>query len=479
MSIEVNSNNVNIKIQNIYYSENEIKNKNKEYKKKEEFEYKINQMKEKLKNLLKSTLGKNLLNLETKAKEHLQILTSTTKIYNDFNKKIKLLIKQVEDNKKRKEDNRSKIKKLKVHSSKIRSKTVQMGNRGKLNLSEPKSSVNIIKSRKINNDSNYKLTNENINSMKITRSKTVDPHESLFQNSAKKSNKNISLVFQSEKNFNSNSNNSIVKIKKYNSGKFYLTEQNCNQKKKLISEKNYKYNNNSKTKDNLSKSKKFINSTSNILTGSKEKSQNYKYLNKKAMNKKDSFKELRKSQDFSNKFIPKPKENFYNKKDIEIISEKKLNPNKKYIKNNKNESEKENENILKRLEKQREMLENMRKQREIINIKEEEKKKEKEKEKEEERIKEEKRKEKEKEDKIKLEERIKEEERSKDEERKKIQMNIEEEIEREKIEKENIRKEMEKQREEDNRQKELERQKEKERQKELENRKEIERQKEI
>ena len=102
MSIETNSNNKDISKKNICNDENEIINEEKEKEKKIEYEVKIKRIKEKLKNLIKSTLGKNLLNLETKAKEHIQILTSTTKTYNEFNKKIKFLTKQVEENKKEK-----------------------------------------------------------------------------------------------------------------------------------------------------------------------------------------------------------------------------------------------------------------------------------------------------------------------------------------------------------------------------------------
>ena len=272
MSIEVNLNDVGIFHQNMCDKINEMLKKDKEDKIKIGYEMKIKRMKEKLTSLLKSTLGKNLLNLEAKTKEHIQILTSTTKRYNDFNKKIRLLKKQVEENKKRNEESKPKLKKLKVNSSKIRSKTVQIENRGKLHLLEQKSSIRNLRTRKINNNSNYKLINENINSIKEMRSKTVDPHESLKQNSAKKQNKNISLVLHTEKNLNFNSNNSIIKIKKYNSGKFYFTEQNFNQNKKLISE-NY-----NKKKNNLSKPKKNINTSSNILTGSKDKSEKNKIL---------------------------------------------------------------------------------------------------------------------------------------------------------------------------------------------------------
>ena len=116
----------------------------------------------------------------------------------------------------------------------------------------------------------------------------------------------------------------------------------------------------------------------------------------------------------------------------------------------------------------------MRKQREINNLKEEEKRKEEEKEREEERIKDEERKKREMEIKMK-EEKLKEEERIKDEERKKRQMEIEAEIERERIEKENYRKEKEKKKEEEKKKKEIEKKREIERQKEFEKEKENER----
>ena len=148
MSIEANSNN-NEKIK---YSNKDIDNENgflyKE-KKNEKNELKIKYLKEKLKNLLKISLGKNLLNLETKTKEHIQILTLTTKTYNEFDKKIKLLTKKVEENIKKKEENKFKLKRIQSRSSKNRSKTVQMGNRGKLNIIEPKNSVTNLRTKKI------------------------------------------------------------------------------------------------------------------------------------------------------------------------------------------------------------------------------------------------------------------------------------------------------------------------------------------
>ena len=470
----------------------DILNKN---KKNEEYELKIKKIKEQLKNLLKISLGKNLLNLESKTKEHIQILTLTTKTYNEFDKRIKLLTKQVEENKKKKEENKFRLKKIKAHSSKNRSKTVQMGNRGNLNIADLKISNTNLRTKKNNHD--YKLINENIKPLPKIRSKTIDPRERSNQNSAKKTRKNINIVFHTDSNnfnstsnnINSNSNNNTLKIKKYNSGKFSLTEQNFNSKNKNRIENNnnqiIKNHNNSKTKINNSKSKKNISSSTNILYKEKEKMDKKKYLSKKNINKKESFKEKRKSQDFSNKIIPKPRVNNITKKNIENFSEKKINSNKKFTRDNKNENEKDNEkmnekdNLLQRFEKQKEMIENMRKQREINNLKEEEKRKEKEKEREEERIKDEERKKRERDIKMK-EERLKEEERIKDEERKKRQMEIEAEIEKERIEKENFRKEIEKQREEEKIKKEMEKQREEEKiKKEIEKKREIERQKEF
>ena len=118
MSTEANSNNNEISPQKpnlINNNESEMLNKEKEEKIK--IEYELKQIKDKLKSLLKSSLAKNLLNLETKTKEHIQILTLTTKAYNEFDKKIKLMVKQVEENKKKKEE-KLKAKKLKPSSSK-------------------------------------------------------------------------------------------------------------------------------------------------------------------------------------------------------------------------------------------------------------------------------------------------------------------------------------------------------------------------
>ena len=113
MSTEENPKNNEVIIQQspIDNTNNEILNE--EEKTKLEYELKMKQIKDKLKNLLKTSLAKNLLYLESKTKEHLQILTSTTKAYNDFDKKIKLLTKQVEENKRKKDENKPKMKKIK------------------------------------------------------------------------------------------------------------------------------------------------------------------------------------------------------------------------------------------------------------------------------------------------------------------------------------------------------------------------------
>ena len=118
MSTEANSNNNEISPQKPnLINNNESKMLNKEKEEKIKIEYELKQIKDKLKSLLKSSLAKNLLNLETKTKEHIQILTLTTKVYNEFDKKIKLMVKQVEENKKKKEE-KLKAKKLKPSSSK-------------------------------------------------------------------------------------------------------------------------------------------------------------------------------------------------------------------------------------------------------------------------------------------------------------------------------------------------------------------------
>ena len=90
-------------------------------------EQKIKQLKQKLKSLLQKHLGKSLLILESNNQNQLQILTTTSKIYNEFNDKINLMKNQVEENIKKKEENQ-KIKTIKVSKAKFRSRTSQKGN---------------------------------------------------------------------------------------------------------------------------------------------------------------------------------------------------------------------------------------------------------------------------------------------------------------------------------------------------------------
>ena len=87
-------------------------------------EQKIKQLKQKLKSLLQKNLAKSLLILEKNNQNQLQILTATTKSYNEFNDKINLMKNQVEENIRKKEENK-RIKKIKVAKAKFRSRTSQ------------------------------------------------------------------------------------------------------------------------------------------------------------------------------------------------------------------------------------------------------------------------------------------------------------------------------------------------------------------
>ena len=386
MSTEENSKNNEVIIQQspINNTNNEILNE--EEKTKLEYELKMKQIKDKLKNLLKTSLAKNILYLESKTKEHLQILTSTTKAYNDFDKKIKLLTKQVEENKRKKDENKPKMKKIKATNSKKRSKTVQMGARSGLKLNESKNDLPNIRTKK----NNYKLVNNMLPLRKSSKSrtKTIDPRERArgIQNSDKKTKKSINLLLNSEKNINSSSNNYMnktMKIEKRNTNRFNLEEQNINV------ENSNKTLHNSRTKTNLSKSKKKLNSSANLFANtSKEKRDKAEKINH--ITKKRSYKrETNNNNKTSN--INIPRSNTYNSNNI---SEKKMNSNKQlFINNDKDKEDKEDkevneqdkhdnlninideekDNILERLEKQREMLQNLRKQREITNLREEEK----------------------------------------------------------------------------------------------------------
>ena len=483
-------------------TEETINEKSEEEKMKLEYELKIKKIKEQLKSLLKTSLGKNIYNLESKTKEQLKILKTTTDAFNDFDKKIKLLIKQVEEN--------SHMKKIKATSSKKRSKTVPRGNRTNLNINnESKNSNNTI-NLKIKRNSNYKI----IKPESTIRSKSTDPRQRKSKNIDKKSLNNLHTTSIYTENDNLNN---TTKLKKVNSNKFNLTESNFNHKKKVVNE--YTNNtdkkrnlNNSRTKSNVSKSKKNLNSSSNISASSKDKNKKYemtKVLSRKAINRKDITSDGKKANEFSSKNIPKPKINNSDKKNILTLSEKKFNSHKKLIKDikntninantnanantntntnenindninvNANDDVSDSDDILKRFQEQKERLQNLRKQREMNILKEEEKKKEEEKEKEEERIREERRKKREMEERKKEEERLKEEERIRDEERRKKQMEIEAEIEREKMEKEKIRKEIEKEKEEEKKRKEREKQKEIEKEKEIERQIKYEKQKKL
>ena len=493
MSTEENSNNIEtIPLLNANIKEVNIKTNPESSKDQNQLiithEQKIKQLKQKLKALLQKTLGKSLLNLETNNQSQLQILNTTTKSYKEFDNKINLMKNQVEENIKKKEDNK-KMKKIKASKNKIRSRTSQKSNNLKtLDLNSNNQS-------KIK-DSNKNINNESNKSLVKIRAKTEGKNNSRILNSEKKSVKNKNNI--SIKVENSKLNNTL-KLNKTHSSKFTLSEQSYNKTKKKLNldhnnnndennntkikeRKNSKDNknivkkNSSKTKINtLQKSQNNLKSKSNLFTNSKEKLNEEKIISKKLLSNKNNTPKIdyRKSFDYSNKKIPKPKMNNYVKKNTEIFSEKKSSSKKKFLNNKKSKNninnnkkeenikqEEDTDEIIKRYEKQKEILERIRKQREENNLRDEEKKKEIEKENEEEKKREEERKKRDIEIKRREEQRkkeLEEEERKRDEERKKKQMEIEAKIEKEKIEKENMKKEME-----------LEKKKEIERQKKLE-----------
>ena len=464
MSTEENSNN----IESIILSSNNVNNitdkTNNEAIKEpnhiESYEQKIKDVKNSLKALLKKTLGKSLLNLETNNQIQLQLLTITTKSYKEFDNKINIMKKQVEENLKKKEENK-KIKKIKVSKAKFRSRTSQKNN--------PK-----IK------DFNKTLANESNKSLIKIRAKTTGRNDTKIPNSEKKPLKNNNISIKVETN---NGLNNTVKLNKSNSNKFNLTEYSTNRTKKKVNNdmnnnmnnklsssnikerknskeiKNLLRNNNSKNKINvIQKSQYELKSSSNLLSDSKERTEKEKN-NSKLINRKNKNLDSRKSFDFSNRKIPKSKINTnYVKKNTEILTEKKLSSKKNIIKNNSKNRINTNEINLKTaddldkiLKERTAILEKMKKQKEETMIKEEEKKKkELEKEKEDEEKLEEERKKRELEIKQREEERkkqLEEEERKKDEERRKKQMEIEAQIQQEKIDKENLKKELEKQKE--------------------------------
>ena len=468
MSTEENSNNIDTLPLNSITNDNNIKISDESLKEQNQVisnKQKLKNLKQNLKVLLQKTLGKTLLNLETNNQIQLQSLTITTKSFKEFNSKINLMKNQVEENIKKKEESK-KIKKIKVSKAKFRSRTAQKGN--------------INNKLKIQDDNKNNETNK---SLIKTRAKTTRKNDIRIQNSEKKSIKNKNMLIKTQ------NNNGLNHTIKNHSSKLNLTEQNnkktsrylnkadTNNKmstKNLKERKNSKNikntitSNNSRTKLNIIyKSEYNLKSHSNLLSDTKEKNEKGRINKKSFINKKNLNIDYRKSFDFSNSKILKSKVNNYKKKNTEILTDK-SSSSKKIIKNkNKNntnntinseiniKTEEDTDTIINRFEKQKELLEKIRKQREENNLIEEAKKKDIEKEKEEQKKLEEERKKRDLEIKRKEEERkkeLEEQERKNDEERRKKQMEIEAKIEKEKIEKENMKKELE-------RQKELEKQK--------------------
>ena len=468
MSTEENSNNIDTLPLNSITNDNNIKISDESLKEQNQVisnKQKLKNLKQNLKVLLQKTLGKTLLNLETNNQIQLQSLTITTKSFKEFNSKINLMKNQVEENIKKKEESK-KIKKIKVSKAKFRSRTAQKGN--------------INNKLKIQDDNKNNETNK---SLIKTRAKTIRKNDIRIQNSEKKSIKNKNMLIKTQ------NNNGLNHTIKNHSSKLNLTEQNnkktsrylnkadTNNKmstKNLKERKNSKYNkntitsNNSRTKLNIIyKSEYNLKSHSNLLSDTKEKTEKGRINKKSLINKKNLNIDYRKSFDFSNSKILKSKVNNYKKKNTEILIDK-SSSSKKIIKNNNKinrnntinseiniKTEEDTDTIINRFEKQKELLEKIRKQREENNLIEEAKKRDIEKEKEEQKKLEEERKKRDLEIKRKEEERkkeLEEQERKNDEERRKKQMEIEAKIEKEKIEKENMKKELE-------RQKELEKQK--------------------
>ena len=468
MSTEENSNNIDTLPLNSITNDNNIKISDESLKEQNQVisnKQKLKNLKQNLKVLLQKTLGKTLLNLETNNQIQLQSLTITTKSFKEFNSKINLMKNQVEENIKKKEESK-KIKKIKVSKAKFRSRTAQKGN--------------INNKLKIQDDNKNNETNK---SLIKTRAKTTRKNDIRIQNSEKKSIKNKNMLIKTQ------NNNGLNHTIKNHSSKLNLTEQNnkktsrylnkadTNNKmstKNLKERKNSKYikntitSNNSRTKLNIIyKSEYNLKSNSNLLSDTKEKNEKGRINKKSLINKKNLNIDYRKSFDFSNSKILKSKVNNYKKKNTEIFIDKSSSSKKIIKNNNKNninntinseiniKTEEDTDTIINRFEKQKELLEKIRKQREENNLIEEAKKKDIEKEKEEQKKFEEERKKRDLEIKRKEEERkkeLEEQERKNDEERRKKQMEIEAKIEKERIEKENMKKELE-------RQKELEKQK--------------------
>ena len=468
MSTEENSNNIDTLPLNSITNDNNIKISDESLKEQNQVisnKQKLKNLKQNLKVLLQKTLGKTLLNLETNNQIQLQSLTITTKSFKEFNSKINLMKNQVEENIKKKEESK-KIKKIKVSKAKFRSRTAQK--------------ANINNKLKIQDDNKNNETNK---SLIKTRAKTTRKNDIRIQNSEKKSIKNKNMLIKTQNNNGLNhtiKNHSIkLNLTEQNNKKTsrYLNKADTNNKmsiKNLKARKNSKYikntitSNNSRTKLNIIyKSEYNLKSHSNLLSDTKEKNEKGRINKKSFINKKNLNIDYRKSFDFSNSKILKSKVNNYKKKNTEILIDKSSSSKKIIKNNNKNnrnntinseiniKTEEDTDTIINRFEKQKELLEKIRKQREENNLIEEAKKKDIEKEKEEQKKLEEERKKRDLEIKRKEEERkkeLEEQERKNDEERRKKQMEIEAKIEKEKIEKENMKKELE-------RQKELEKQK--------------------
>ena len=141
MSTEENSNNIDTLPLNSITNDNNIKISDESLKEQNQVisnKQKLKNLKQNLKVLLKKTLGKTLLNLETNNQIQLQSLTITTKSFKEFNSKINLMKNQVEENIKKKEESK-KIKKIKVSKAKFRSRTAQKGNmNNKLKIQDTK-----------------------------------------------------------------------------------------------------------------------------------------------------------------------------------------------------------------------------------------------------------------------------------------------------------------------------------------------------
>ena len=85
---------------------------------------KMEQVKQTIKNILNETLKKRIIDLQTKTNEQLLSLKTTSEYYDEFNKKIQSLIKQVEETKKQKdEEKKSHIIKKSISTKKLREKT--------------------------------------------------------------------------------------------------------------------------------------------------------------------------------------------------------------------------------------------------------------------------------------------------------------------------------------------------------------------